>query len=81
MPGGFSGGSNQGNVKTVYLQVAVPVHVGDTEVRTFTILQAGDTCEVNLLTDEDGEEVITEIWLKKVSEDNWNEINYRYAGH
>lgn len=67
MPEGFSG-KDKSNAKTVYLPVSVPVHVGDTEVRTFTILQAGDTLEVTLVTDDDGEEVITEIWLKKVSE-------------
>lgn len=49
--------------KTVYIPVAVVVHTDLDEEMTFSILQAGDELEV-LFEEVDGEEVITEIWMK-----------------
>ena len=49
--------------KAVYIPVAVVVHTDLDEEMTFSILQAGDELEV-LFEEVDGEEVITEIWMK-----------------
>ncbi len=48
---------------TVYLQVGVVVHTDSGKERTFSILQAGDELEALFETDENGNEVITEMWL------------------
>ena len=59
--GGF--GKQQETV-TVYLPVAVVVHTDTGKEMTFSILEAGDELEVLIETDADGEEMITEIWMK-----------------
>ena len=66
MPSGdFSkdGRSEQQDTKTVYLQVPVVVHTDTDEKRTFSILEAGDRLQVTIVTDEEGNETITEIWM------------------
>ena len=55
------------DTKTVYLPVPVVVHTDTDEKRTFSILEAGDKLQVTIVTDEDGNETITEIWM--LSED------------
>lgn len=57
-------GNRNIETKTVYLSVAVVVHTNIGEEMTFSILEAGDELEVLLEEDEEGEEVITEIWMK-----------------
>ena len=59
--GGRSG--LQSNTKTVYLPVPVVVHTDTDERRTFSILEAGDKLQVTIVTDEEGNETITEIWM------------------
>ena len=59
------GRSEQQNTKTVYLPVPVVVHTDTDEKRTFSILEAGDRLQVTIVTDEDGNETITEIWMLK----------------
>ena len=63
--GGFSkdGRSEQQDTKTVYLPVPVVVHTDTDEKRTFSILEAGDRLQVTIVTDEEGNETITEIWM------------------
>lgn len=51
------------NTKTVYLPVPVVVHTDTDETRTFSILEAGDRLQVTIVTDEEGKETITEIWM------------------
>ena len=51
------------NTKTVYLPVGIVVHTDIGKQTTFSILEAGDRLEVLFETDEDGEEIITEIWM------------------
>ena len=66
MPSGdFSkdGKSEQQDTKTVYLPVPVVVHTDTDEKRTFSILEAGDRLQVTIVTDEEGNEMITEIWM------------------
>ena len=53
----------QNNTKTVYLPVPVVVHTDTDEKRTFSILEAGDKLQVTIVTDEEGNETITEIWM------------------
>ena len=53
----------QNNTKTVYLPVPVVVHTDTDEKRTFSILEAGDRLQVTIVTDEEGNETITEIWM------------------
>ena len=48
---------------TVYLPVGIKVHTGNGKTSTFSILEAGDQLEVLFEENENGEEVITEIWL------------------
>ena len=48
---------------TVYLPVGAIVHTDTAKEMTFSILEAGDELEVLFETDEDGNEVITEIWM------------------
>ena len=55
---------NASGVTTVYLPVSVKVHTDTGDVRTFSILEAGDELEVLFEEDEDGEEVIVEIWMQ-----------------
>ena len=59
------GRSEQQNTKTVYLPVPVVVHTDTDEKRTFSILEAGDRLQVTIVTDEEGNEIITEIWMLK----------------
>ena len=59
------GRSEQQNTKTVYLPVPVVVHTDTDEKRTFSILEAGDRLQVTIVTDEEGNETITEIWMLK----------------
>ena len=59
------GRSEQQNTKTVYLPVPVVVHTDTDEKRTFSILEAGDRLQVTIVTEEDGNETITEIWMLK----------------
>ena len=59
------GRSEQQNTKTVYLPVPVVVHTDTDEKRTFSILEAGDCLQVTIVTDEEGNEIITEIWMLK----------------
>ena len=59
------GRSEQQNTKTVYLPVPVVVHTDTDEKRTFSILEAGDRLRVTIVTDEEGNETITEIWMLK----------------
>lgn len=59
------GRSEQQNTKTVYLPVPVVVHTDTDEKRTFSILEAGDRLRVTIVTEEDGNETITEIWMLK----------------
>ena len=59
------GRSEQQNTKTVYLPVPVVVHTDADEKRTFSILEAGDRLQVTIVTDEEGNETITEIWMLK----------------
>ena len=59
------GRSEQQNTKTVYLPVPVVVHTDTDEKRTFSILETGDRLQVTIVTDEDGNETITEIWMLK----------------
>ena len=63
--GGVSkdGRSEQQDTKTVYLPVPVVVHTDTDEKRTFSILEAGDRLQVTIVTDEEGNETITEIWM------------------
>lgn len=65
MPSGaFKGGRDkQQDTKTVYLPVPVIVHTDTDEKRTFSILEAGDRLQVTIVTDKDGNETITEIWM------------------
>lgn len=51
-------------IHTVYLPVGVKVHTDNGSVRTFTILEAGDELEVLFEENEEGEEVIVEIWMQ-----------------
>lgn len=53
----------QNDTKTVYLPVPVVVHTDTDERRTFSILEAGDKLQVTIVTDEEGNETITEIWM------------------
>ena len=55
--------------KTVYLPVPVIVHTDDGD-RTFSILEAGDQLQATILTDEAGNETITELWLLGTSEES-----------
>ena len=55
MPGGAA-------TRTVYLPVPVVVHTDDGD-RTFSILEAGDRLQATIVTDADGNETITELWL------------------
>ena len=57
------------NTKTVYLPVPVVVHTDDGD-RTFFILEAGDQLQATILTDEAGNETITELWLLGTSEES-----------
>ena len=57
--------SEQQDTKTVYLPVPVVVHTDTDEKRTFSILEAGDRLQVTIVTDEEGNETITEIWMLK----------------
>ena len=57
------------NTKTVYLPVPVVVHTDDGD-RTFSILEAGDQLQATILTDEAGNETITELWLLGTSEES-----------
>ena len=59
------GRSEQQNTKTVYLPVPVVVHTDTNEKRTFSILEEGDRLQVSIVTDEEGNETITEIWMLK----------------
>ena len=59
------GRSEQQNTKNVYLPVPVVVHTDTDEKRTFSILEAGDRLRVTIVTEEDGNETITEIWMLK----------------
>ena len=59
------GRSEQQNTKTVYLPVPVVVHTDADEKRTFSILETGDRLQVTIVTDEEGNETITEIWMLK----------------
>ena len=59
------GRAEQQNTKTVYLPVPVVVHTDTDEKRTFSILEAGDRLQVTIVTDEEGNETITEIWMLK----------------
>ena len=66
MPSGdfpIGGRSEQQDTKTVYLPVPVVVHTDTDEKRTFSILEAGDRLQVTIVTDEEGNETITEIWM------------------
>ncbi len=72
MPGGAQNGEQAENgeefsgpmsgATTVYLQVGVVVHA-DGKDKTFSILEAGDELEALFETDDEGNEVITEMWL------------------
>ena len=55
--------------KTVYLPVPVVVHTDDGD-RTFSILEVGDQLQATILTDEAGNETITELWLFGTSEES-----------
>ena len=55
--------------KTVYLPVPFVVHTDDGD-RTFSILEAGDQLQATILTDEAGNETITELWLLGTSEES-----------
>ena len=55
--------------KTVYLPVPVVVHTDDSD-RTFSILEAGDQLQATIITDEAGNETITELWLLGTSEES-----------
>ena len=57
--------SEQQDTKNVYLPVPVVVHTDTDEKRTFSILEAGDRLQVTIVTDEEGNETITEIWMLK----------------
>lgn len=62
------GRGSQVEAKTVYLPVSVVVHTGTTSTATFSILEAGDELTVLYETNANGEEVITEIWMKGSSQ-------------
>lgn len=49
--------------QTVYLPVGVSVHTPSGKETTFMILEEGDELEALFQENEDGEEVITEIWM------------------
>lgn len=55
--------------KTVCLPVPVVVHTDDGD-RTFSILEAGDQLQATIITDEAGNETITELWLLGTSEES-----------
>lgn len=59
------GRAGQQDTKTVYLPVPIVVHTDTDEKRTFSILEAGDRLQVTIVTDEEGNETITEIWMLK----------------
>ena len=61
---GDKSGRMKQETKTVYLPVSVIVHTDMDKEMTFSILKAGDELEVLFEENEDGEEIITEIWLK-----------------
>ncbi len=61
-PGDFAQNAAGPATKTVYLPVPVVVHTDDGD-RTFSILEAGDQLQATIVTDEDGNETITELWL------------------
>ncbi|MDO4522982.1 MAG: hypothetical protein Q4B57_07545, partial [Eubacteriales bacterium] len=52
------------NTVTVTLPVSVVVHTDRKTDSTFTILKEGDQVRARFVTDENGEEVITEIWME-----------------
>ncbi len=54
---------------TVYLPVAIVVHTNTGEQKTFSILKEGDELEALFQENEEGEEVIIELWLKSVEAD------------
>ena len=59
-----AGAENGVYFTTVYLPVAVKVHTDTGDIRTFSILEAGDELEVLFEENEEGEEVIIEIWMQ-----------------
>lgn len=59
-----AGAENGVDFTTVYLPVAVKVHTDTGDIRTFSILEAGDELEVLFEENEEGEEVIIEIWMQ-----------------
>lgn len=61
-PGNGAGADTEG-VNTIYLPVRITVHTDTGKETTFSILEAGDLLEALFETDENGEEVITEIWM------------------
>lgn len=66
---GSYGGRRSQDTKTVYLPVSVVVHTDTEEEMTFSILEAGDELEV-LFEEVEGEEIITEIWMKSAEDDD-----------
>lgn len=61
MPTGEAGMS--GEIVTTLIPVGITVHTADDTTTTFQRLASGDMLKLLLETDEDGEEVITEIWM------------------
>lgn len=59
-----AGAENGVDFTTVYLPVAVKVHTDTGDIRTFSILETGDELEVLFEENEEGEEVIIEIWMQ-----------------
>ncbi len=71
------GGSKEGNsgpndeadlTETVYIPVSAPVLSTTGEQVSYTILQAGDSLEITFETDENGNEIITQIQILEVSD-------------
>lgn len=60
---GNGAGADTEGVNTIYLPVRITVHTDTGKETTFSILEAGDLLEARFETDENGEEVITEIWM------------------
>ncbi len=60
--GGFSR-NTEAQEKVVYIPVSAPVYTDTGKEMTFTVLQAGDIITIQTELSENGEEIITGIWL------------------
>lgn len=62
--GGFEKGeAGSGSTVTTYIPVGVTVHTASDNETTFSRLAAGDLLKILVENDDDGEQVIVEIWM------------------